>query len=69
MSHEDLNMIIILLNGLQNNDNTIRRESEKRLEIMKEKNISGLIFILSNVLISNKLFHNHQVLIRKILKP
>ena len=50
MSAEDFNIIISMLHGLQNNDNTIRREAEKQLEIMQGNNLSGLIFILTNVL-------------------
>ena len=53
MSQEDFQMIINILNQLQNPDNIVRREAEKQLEIMREKNISGLLFLLSNVLTSN----------------
>jgi len=52
MSTEDFNMIVNILNGLQHNDNIIRREAEKQLEVMQEKNITGLLFLLSTVLTS-----------------
>ncbi len=57
MSSEDFTLIINILNNLQNNDNTIRREAEKQLELMQEKNIAGLIFLLSTVLTSNIQFN------------
>ena len=57
MSTEDFNMIVNILNGLQHNDNIIRREAEKQLEVMQEKNITGLLFLLSTVLSSITYFN------------
>jgi len=50
MSDDDFNMIVNMLNGLLDIDNDNRREAEKQLEIMKEKNITGLLFLLSTIL-------------------
>jgi len=52
MSTEDFNMIVNMLNGLLDIDNDNRREAEKQLEVMQEKNITGLLFLLSTVLTS-----------------
>ena len=52
MSADDFNMAVNMLNGLQNSNNTIRKEAEIQLEMMQEKNMSGLLFILSKVIIS-----------------
>jgi len=45
-------LILIILNGLQDIDLNSRREAEKQLEVMKEKNITELVFLLSTVLSS-----------------
>jgi len=50
MSDDDFNMIVNMLNGLLDIDNDNRREAEKQLEIMKEKNITGLLFLLSTII-------------------
>ena len=50
-------LILIILNGLQDIDLNSRREAEKQLEVMKEKNITELLFLLSTVLSSITYFN------------
>ena len=50
-------LILIILNGLQDIDLNSRREAEKQLEVMKEKNITELVFLLSTVLSSITYFN------------
>ena len=69
MSSEDINLVIQILSGILNPNNSIRKEAEAKLTSMNS-NIGGLLFCLGRVLKEsneNQIKSLAAVLIRKIL--
>ena len=71
MSSEEYKNIISVLKGILNPDNNIRKEAEAQLAVF-QKNVSGLLYYLSQVLIDSEVDKSSKtlasVLIRKLLK-